>query len=101
MPEPRVAVLVERIDFALRELDRIRARLHNLETDRATVGLLKRLVEDLTEDLPNLARQAAREAVTEFLQRKHADTLGNWRTYAAIMSAGVALGALIVALVIR
>src|SRR5947209_20410738 len=98
---PSADVLAERIAGVVEELRRVRSRLHALESDRATIEVLKRLVEDLTEDLPTLARQAAREAVTEFLHRKHADTLGSWRTYAALMSAGVALGALIVALVIR
>jgi hypothetical protein len=57
-------------------------------------------VSELQEQMPNLARQAAREAVAEFMRRKHADLFGNLRTYAAIASVGVALGAVIVKLVL-
>jgi len=83
------------------EVGKLRDRCHILESDRATISVLKRMVEELNEELPILARQAAREAVTEFHERRHASTLSNWRTYAALLSAGTALGALIVGLVLR
>jgi hypothetical protein len=94
--DARVAVNHEQIRLLWEEVGRTRDRCHELETDRATVLILKRMVEDLDADMPTLARQAAREAVNEYLQRQRANTLGNWRTYAAVLSAGAAIGALIV-----
>jgi hypothetical protein len=96
-----VAVLVDNVTRLFAEQARQRTALHERSTDRATVEVLKRMVEDLNEDLPNLARQAAREAVTEFHHRRHADALSNWRTWAALVGSGAALGALIVGLVLR
>ena len=97
----RVAVNTEQIRSLRGESDRMRERLHELESDRATLRLVVQQVRELTEQMPNLARRAAREAVDEYLRRRHADTLSNWRTYAALLGAGAALGALIVGLVLR
>jgi hypothetical protein len=99
--ESRVAVVEESLRTAWREVERARERLHKLEVDRATVRLLARQVSDLSEQTPALARRAAREAVDEMLRRKHADTLSNWRAFAAFLSAGIALGSLIVYVVLR
>jgi chromosome segregation ATPase len=99
--ESQVAVNTEQLRHLANELGRTRERLHELESDRATLRLVVQQVRELTEQMPNLARRAAREAVDEFLRRRHADTLSNWRTYAALLSAGVAFGALIVGLVLR
>ena len=96
-----VAVLVDNVARLFEEQARQRTALHERSTDRATVEVLKRMVEDLNEELPILARQAARETVAEVRKQRHADTMSNWRTYAALISAGVALGALIVGLVLR
>src|SRR5438105_2732065 len=97
----RVAVNTEQIRSLRGESDRMRERLHELESDRATLRLVVQQVRELTEQMPNLARRAAREAVDEYLRRRHADTLSNWRTYAALLGAGAAPGALIVGLVLR
>ena len=91
----------QRLDELRNEVIRLRDRCHALESDRATVRVLQRAVTELESQLPNLARQAAREAVSEDRRRRHADLFGNLRTYAAIASAGIALGALIVALLLR
>jgi hypothetical protein len=99
--DARVAVNVESIRVLDREMERAWHRLDRLETDRATIALLVRQVSDLSDEMPTLARQAAREAVDEFLRRKHADTLSNWRAFAAFLSAGIALGSLIVYVVLR
>lgn len=99
--ESQVAVNTENIARLEVEVDRLRDRCHKLESDRATVRHLKTLVENLIEDLPNLARQAAREAVSEMQRRKRADTFANWRTYATLLSAGAAVGALIVSIILR
>lgn len=99
--EARVAVNTDRLHSLGLELDRVRDRLHFIDGERAAAALLSRQVAELREQIPHLARQAAREAVDELLRRRHADTLANWRSYAAMLSAGTALGALIVALVLR
>ena len=99
--ESQVAVHGEQIRTLATELGAARTRLHELESDRATLRLVVQQVRELTEQMPNLARRAAREAVDEYLRRRHSDTLGNWRTYAALLSAGAAVGALIVGLVLR
>lgn len=96
-----VAVAIDNISDLRREQDRIRERIHELESDRATLRLVVQQVRELTEQMPNLARRAAREAVDEYLRRRHSDTLSNWRTYAALLSAGAGIGALIVGLVLR
>lgn len=99
--ESRVAVNVDNIARLFVEQDRQRERIHNLGSAVAAVRLECHELSDLKEELPTLARQAAREAVTEFNRRKHSDALANWRTYAALLSAGIALGALIVSLALR
>jgi len=58
-------------------------------------------VDELQESMPTLARRAAKEAVAEARIARHRDLGANLRTYAALLSGGVALGALIVALVLR
>ena len=83
------------------EIRRLRDRVHELRGLPMVVDGLRREVAELHEDLPNLARQAAREAVSESKRREHSDTLANLRTYAALLTAGIALGALIVGLVLR
>src|SRR5438876_11976580 len=90
----RVAVNSERIRTLAAETERLRTRVHALEGDRATLKLLGSQVRELTEQMPNLARRAAREAVEEFDRIHHAGLLANLRTYAMMVSAGVALGAL-------
>jgi hypothetical protein len=96
----QVAVNADNIRDLQREGERTRERLHKLESDRAAVGMLRREVQELQEALPNLARRAAREAVAEYLRQRRADTLSNWRTYAALLSAGAALGGLVVAAIL-
>jgi hypothetical protein len=99
--ESRVAVLADNAARIFNELVSVRANLDTIATDRATLLILTRAVEDLKENLPRLARQSAREAVTEMARRQRADTLSNWRTYAALVGAGTALGALIIGLILR
>jgi hypothetical protein len=99
--DSRVAVNAENIRVLEREQERTWARLDRLETDRATIRVLVHQVSDLSEQMPSLAKRAAREAVDEMLRRKHADTLSNWRAFAAFLSVGIALGSLIVYVVLR
>lgn len=97
--ESQVAVNTDNIARLEAEVKELRRRCHELENDRATVGLLQRAVNELTEQLPNLARQAARDAVTEYLRRQHADKLSNWRTYASVAGVAATLGGLVVAII--
>lgn len=97
--ESRVAVNTDNIAKLQSEQDRHRLRLHKLESGYRGVEHLTRMVADLQADMPNLARQAAREAVTEARRARHSDTLSNLRTYAAVFSAGAALCALVIAAV--
>jgi hypothetical protein len=87
------------IEALQHEVERLRERCHQLESDRATVRVLQKAVTELTDQLPNLARRAAREAVAEAHKARHRDTLANLRTYAALLGAGVGIGALIVQLI--
>jgi ferric-dicitrate binding protein FerR (iron transport regulator) len=99
--ESRVAVNSDNIGRLFAESDRTRARLHEHESALATVALLSQTVHDLREDMPQLARSAAREAVTELRRREHSDVLTNWRVILAALTLGVAVGALIVSIVLR
>lgn len=99
--ESQVAVVADRVAHLETEVERNRVRLHNMESAVHGVRVLSRAVDDLQESLPSLARRAAQEAVAEDRRARHRDLFGNLRTYAAIASVGVALGALIVGLVLR
>ena len=96
-----VAVAIDNIADLQREAERQRERIHHLESTVHGVRALTRVVDELQESMPNLARRAAKEAVAEDRRARHRDWYSNLRTYAAVASVGVALGALIVALVLR
>lgn len=99
--EPIVAVAVDNIRVLQAEIGRVRERLHRLESGQEGVRLLRQNVTELHDQLPNLARQAAREAVSEDRRRRHADWFSNLRTYAAVFSAGAAVAGLLVAFLLR
>jgi hypothetical protein len=96
-----VAVAIDNIADLRREQDRQRDKLHHLESTIHGVRMLTKAVDELQESMPNLARRAAKEAVEEARRARHRDIFSNLRTYAAVASVGVALGALIVGLVLR
>lgn len=98
--EERIAVHGERLEVLREEVGKNRDNIHKLQTGHVALELLARQVDELREELPHLARRAAREAVSEFQKRRRADALADWRTYAALVSAGAALGGLIVALIL-
>src|SRR6266566_2511535 len=93
--EARVAVNSDNIEDLQREADRQRERIHHLESTVHGVRALTKVVDELQESMPNLARRAAKEAVAEDRRARHRDWFSNLRTYAAIATVGVALGALI------
>ena len=74
--------------------------MHTLEGDRYGLRAVIEDVKELQAQLPNLARQAAREAVSEYLSQKHAGFLADWKILAAVLSAGVGLGTLIAKLLL-
>jgi len=97
--ESRVAVALDNITRLWDEVERHRLSIHQLRSTVQGVTMLSRAVAELQEQMPNLARQAAREAVAEMLRRKRSETFANWRMYLAVGGFGVALGAFIVSLV--
>ena len=99
--EARVAVNSDNIEDLQREVERARERIHHLESTVHSVRMLTKAVDELQESMPTLARRAAREAVAEDRRARHRDWFSNLRTYAAVLSAGVALGSLIVYLAVR
>jgi len=99
--EARVAVNTDNIEDLQAEVGRQRDRIHHLESTIHGVRALTKAVDELNESMPNLARRAAKEAVAEARIARHRDVGTNLRTYAALLSVGVALGALIVGLVLR
>src|SRR5882724_10504373 len=96
-----VAVAIDNIRDVRREQERQRDKLHHLESTVHSVRVLAKAVDELQESMPNLARRAAKEAVAEDRRARHRDWYSNARTYAALLSAGVAVGALIIGLVLR
>jgi predicted RNase H-like nuclease (RuvC/YqgF family) len=99
--ESRVAVNSSNIADLRNEVERLRERIHTLESTVSGVRMLTQAVDELQESLPTLARRAAREAVAEDRRARNADAMGRWRIYAMFMSVGIAAGALIVALLLR
>jgi hypothetical protein len=97
--ESRLAVALDNIADLQRESERHRGRIHKLESAVRGVEMLTQAVSELQESLPNLARQAAREAVNEAHKRRHADTAANVRLLLYAASVGIAFGALIVSVV--
>jgi len=99
--ESRVAVNTDNIEDLQRESERARERIHHLESAVHGVRALAKVVDDLQESMPILARRAAKETVAEARLARHSDLFANLRTYAILLSTGVGFGALIVGLVLR
>ena len=99
--EARVAVNTDNIEDLKREVERARERIHHLESTVHSVRMLTKAVDELQESMPTLARRAAQEAVAEDRRVRSRDWYSHVRAYAAVLTAGIALGALIVGLVLR
>ena len=99
--EARVAVNSDNIEDLQREVERARGRIHHLESTVHSVRMLTKAVDELQESMPTLARRAAQEAVAEDRRVRSRDWYSHVRAYAAVLTAGIALGALIVGLVLR
>ena len=96
-----VAVAIDNIADLRQEQAELRKRTHALESTVHGVNLLAKAVDELQESMPTLARRAAREAVAEDRRARHRDWFANARAFAAVASAGIAFGSLIVYLVLR
>lgn len=91
----QVAVNTDNITRLFVEEDRIRERLHTLETDRSTVLLLAQKVDNLAHDLPGMVERAATDAAEKVDAARSSD----WRTRAAMLSSIVALAGFLYLLV--
>ena len=97
--ESLVAVAIDNIEDLKREVERNRDSIHALQSTVQGVAMLKAAVDELHRELPNLARQAAREAVTEGKRRDKGDARANWRLVLTAFSTGAAVVGVIVAIV--
>lgn len=97
--ESLLAVAIDNIADLQTEVGRLRDRIHALESTLSGVRVLTKAVEELRESMPTLARRVARETIAEDRAARHSDLFSNLRTYAVVLSVGIALGALIVSLV--
>lgn len=97
--QSRVAVLETRVSGLEQEEQRTRGRLHDLESDRATLRLLVAQMKELAHQVENVATRAAERALAssfaereERKERQLAHRLG-------ILGSGVGAGGLLVAIV--
>lgn len=74
--EPRVAVLESEVSELKNEQLRTRARLHDLESDRATLRLLVQETKEMGRNVEKIAARAAERAV-ELTFRSHGIPDGN------------------------
>lgn len=98
--EVSVAVHEERLDQIEEEQLRHRQRIHDLESDRATLRLLSRQVSDLVTAVERTAKQAALEAIDMAMQSR--DELGRrrWGLRLQWLATGAAVGGFVVAIVL-
>lgn len=103
--DARVAVAEERLDTVEEEIQRVRHRLHELESDRAMLRLLADQVKEsaaqaksLGDQVESIAKSAAREAVE--LAMGHRDDIGRrrWGLRAQWVGVGIAAGGFVVLL---
>lgn len=104
--EERVAVLETTITDLDREVLRVRGRVHDLESDRATIRLLleqakafAQQLHDLAEHAEELSKRSAHEAVTALLERRADVTRVRWSIRAQWVGTGIAAGGFVSAIV--
>jgi predicted nucleic acid-binding Zn-ribbon protein len=91
----RTARLEVRVDALDKEFERTRARIHEIESDRATLRIVVQKVADLASSVEKIARQAAREAVEMYDRDRESERSVTWRWWG-----GWVLGAIGVTLAI-
>src|SRR5438874_11887572 len=87
----QVAVNTDNISRLFGEQERLRERLHSVESDRATVLLLAQKVDNLARELPLMVERAAEKTAEKMAAARTSD----WRTWIALLSAPVALAGFI------
>ena len=83
----QVAVNTDNITRIFAEHERLRERIHGLESDRATVLLLAQKVDNLAVSLPLMVERAAEKTAEKVQAARSSD----WRTWTAVISSLIAL----------
>lgn len=96
-----MAVVESRLRTVETEQQRARERLHELETDRATIRLLAKRVDDLADSVNQIAESAAERAVSKMVAARDRTRLTRYGVAAALLSSGAGVGTLIAALALR
>lgn len=68
-----MAVVEDRVRTLSQEATHTRRRLHDIESDRATIRLLAARIRELANDCEKLADRAAEAAVRKILQEREND----------------------------
>ena|SRR5690242_5491775 len=95
----QVAVNTDNITRLFAEHERMRERLHGLETDRATVLLLAQKVDNLARDLPEQVRRAAEDAAELVAARVAKARTSSWALRITAASACIAAIGVIAAVI--
>src|SRR5438105_9924276 len=86
----QVAVNTDNITRLFAEHERMRERLHGLESDRATVLLLAQKVDNLSFALPEQVRRAAELAAEKVADATARTRSSNWQVRLGITAAVIA-----------
>jgi predicted RNase H-like nuclease (RuvC/YqgF family) len=92
----QVAVNTDNITRLFAEHERLRERIHGLESDRATVLLLAQKVDNLSRDLPEQVRRAAELAAELVATRTARARSSSWQIRLGITAAVIAALGIIV-----
>ena len=95
----RVAVAEDRIAELQTETKRMRDRLHVLESDRATLSVLRDQVRELATNTERIAARAAEKALETAFTHRDALNRRRWKLIASYLSMGATLGGFVIALV--
>src|SRR5438067_13024265 len=87
----QVAVNTDNISRLFGEQERLRERLHSVESDRATVLLLAQKVDNLAVSLPQMVERAAEKTA----EKVQAARQNDWRTWTAVLASLVSLAGFI------
>jgi hypothetical protein len=99
--ESRVAVNTDNITRIFAEQERMRDKLHLLESDRATVLLLAQKVDNLARDLPQQVRYAAELAAEKVAATTAQARTTSWQVRLGITAAVIAALGIVVQTVAR
>jgi hypothetical protein len=97
----QVAVNTDNISRIIGEQERMRDRLHGLESDRATVLLLAQKVDNLALALPEMVRSAAELAAEKVATSANQARAANWQVRLGITAAVIAAIGIIVEVGLR